>query len=218
MPAGKIPGGASNATVWLNGTQTASVRIPAPSEVSGPVVVELPPSIKNGENKIEVRRPQDNSPLMTQAVSLEYLAWEHSAGTKESNLKLGETRALRLGVSYDNTSTKAGDAIRCTVKAERIGFQGYGMMLAEIGLPPCADVDRASLETAIEEKGYEIGRYDILPDRIVFYLWPKAGGSEFNFTFRPRFRMQAMNAPSVLYDYYNPDARSVVTPVQFVIH
>ena len=40
--------------------------------------------------------------------------------------------------------------INCTVEAERIAFRGYGMLLAEIGLPPGADVDRASLEKARE--------------------------------------------------------------------
>lgn len=217
MPPGKIPGGSSKATILLNGTQTASVRIPAPSEVTGPVLVDLPRSIQNGRNKIEIQRPEDNSPMMTQIVSLEYDPWEFSAGTKESSLKLGETRALRLGVSYDHATAKVGDAIHCTVKAERIGFQGYGMLLAEIGLPPGVDVDRASLEAAVDS-GYGVMHYDILPDRVILYLWPKAGGTEFNFTFRPRFKMEASNAPSLLYDYYNPDARSVVTPAKFTIN
>ena len=94
----------------------------------------------------------------------------------------------------------------------------YGMMLAEIGLPPGVDVDRASLDAALESEGYGSGRYDVLPDRIVFYVWPKAGGTEFSFSFRPRFRMEANTTPSLLYDYYNPEARSVVMPVKFIIN
>lgn len=218
MPKGEIPGGSSTATVWLNGQQISSVRIPAPSEVTGPVLVEMPGTIQNGRNRIEIRRPRDNSPLMTQVVSSEYLPWDSSAGTRGSNVKLGETRALRLDVRFDNTKAKLGDAVRCTVKAERIGFMGYGMMLAEIGLPPGVDVDRASLDAALESEGYGSGRYDVLPDRIVFYVWPKAGGTEFSFSFRPRFRMEANTTPSLLYDYYNPEARSVVMPVKFVIN
>jgi A-macroglobulin TED domain/Alpha-2-macroglobulin family/MG2 domain/Carboxypeptidase regulatory-like domain/A-macroglobulin receptor binding domain len=218
MPKGEIPGGSSTATVWLNGQQISSVRIPAPSEVTGPVLVEMPGTIQNGRNKIEIRRPQDTSPLMTQVVSSEYAPWDSSAGTRDSNVKLGETRALRLEVRFDNTKAKVGDVVRCTVKAERIGFMGYGMMLAEIGLPPGVDVDRASLDAALESEGYGSGRYDILPDRIVFYVWPKAGGTEFSFSFRPRFRMEANATPSLLYDYYNPEARSVVMPVKFTIN
>ncbi len=216
MPMGEIPGGSSTATVWLNGQQISSVRIPAPSEVTGPVLVEMPGTIQNGRNEVEIRRPQDTSPLMTQVVSSEYVPWDSSAGTRDNNVKLGETRALRLDVRFDNTKAKVGDAVRCTVKAERIGFMGYGMMLAEIGLPPGVDVDRASLDAALES--YGSGRYDVLPDRIVFYLWPKAGGTEFSFLFKPRFRMEANTTPSLLYDYYNPEARSVVMPVKFIIN
>jgi hypothetical protein len=218
MPAGKIPGESSTASVWLNGRQISSVRIPAPSEVTGPVLVDLPRSLRNGRNKIEIRRPQDTSPVVTQIVSSEYVPWESSAGTRDSNLKLGETRSLRLDVHFDNTKAKVGDVVRCTVKAERIGFQGYGMMLAEIGLPPGVDVDRASLDAALESEGYGSGRYDVLPDRVVFYVWPKAAGTQFSFSFRPRFRMEADTTPSLLYDYYNPDARSVVMPAKFIIN
>jgi hypothetical protein len=192
-------------------------RIPAPAEVAGPVMVELPASILAGANKLEVRRAGDNSALMTQVVAVNYVPWAFSAATKVANLKLGETRALRLGVSFDHTTAKEGETVKCTVKAERIGFEGYGMMLAEVGLPPGVDVDRASLDSAITEHGYEVQHYDVLPDRIVLYIWPRAGGTEFNFTFRPRFKMEANTAPSLLYDYYNPDARSVVQPVKFVV-
>jgi hypothetical protein len=91
------------------------------------------------------------------------------------------------------------------------------MMLAEIGLPPGADVDRASLESAMKSSGWAISQYDVLPDRVVFYLWARAGGIDFNFKFRPRFALTAKTAPSIVYDYYNPEARAVVVPATFVV-
>jgi len=51
----------------------------------------------------------------------------------------------------------------------------------------------------------------------VVYLWPAAGGVNFDFKFRPRFGLKAQSAPSLIYDYYNPDARAVVAPVLFAI-
>jgi hypothetical protein len=87
------------------------------------------------------------------------------------------------------------------------------MLLAEIGLPPGADVDRRGLETA--RKSWTIMQYDVLPDRILLYLWPRAGGIKFDFQFRPRFGLAAKSAPSVLYDYYNPESRVVLPPVKF---
>ncbi len=103
----------------------------------------------------------------------------------------------------------------CHVQAERIGFRGYGMMIAEVGLPPGADVERDSLEAVRNFAG--IQAYEVQPDRVVFYVWPSAGGSQFTFRFRLRYRMDAMTTQSVIYDYYNPDARATVAPTRFMV-
>ena len=69
----------------------------------------------------------------------------------------------------------------------------------------------------MKESGWSISSYDVLPDRLVVYLWPRGGGTTFDFKFRPRYGLNALNAPSQLYDYYNPEARTVVPPSRFVI-
>jgi uncharacterized protein YfaS (alpha-2-macroglobulin family) len=92
------------------------------------------------------------------------------------------------------------------------------MLLAEVGLPPGADVDRASLELAMKESGWEFSHYDVLPDRLVVYLWPRAGGTKFQFTFRPRYGLAAKSAASVVYDYYNPEARATLAPTKFNVN
>jgi hypothetical protein len=105
-----------------------------------------------------------------------------------------------------------GDSIHCAVHAERAGFRGYGMMLAEVGLPPGADVDRSSLDSAVADSGWGLQSYEAQPDRVVFYLWPRAGGMSFSFSLKVRFPMKAQSSESVLYDYYNPQARASVPP------
>jgi A-macroglobulin receptor binding domain len=50
-----------------------------------------------------------------------------------------------------------------------------------------------------------LSRYEVLSDRVVFYLWPKASGASFDFSLQTRMPMQAKSAASVLYDYYNPE-------------
>jgi len=103
------------------------------------------------------------------------------------------------------------------VHAERVGFRGYGMMLAEVGLPPGADVDRPSLDSAVSASGWDLQSYEVQPDRVVFYLWPRAGGTTFSFTFKPRFGITVQSSESVLYDYYNPEARASVPPARFKV-
>ena len=90
------------------------------------------------------------------------------------------------------------------------------MLLAEIGLLPGVEVDRASLDRAVKEST-GCDQYDVLPDRLIIYLWPQAGGTRFQFKFRPRMGVRAQTAPSSVYDYYNPDARAVVAPSRFVV-
>jgi hypothetical protein len=132
-------------------------------------------------------------------------------------VKLESSSALRLKVNFDKTEARAGDEITCRVEAERVGFRGYGMMLAEVGLPPGADVDRASLDVAMKQSGWSLSQYDVLPDRVIVYLWPQAGGTRFEFKFKPRYAIRARSAPSMIYDYYNPEARATVAPVGFVV-
>jgi hypothetical protein len=91
------------------------------------------------------------------------------------------------------------------------------MMLAEVGLPPGADVERESLERTMKESGWSINSYDVLPERLVVYLRPAGGGTRFQFKFRPRYGLDALTAPSTLYDYYNPEAHAVVPPTRFVV-
>ena len=144
-----------------------------------------------------------------------YLPWTDPAITS-SSVRSGDAESLRYSVTYDRTVVALGEAIGCTVHAERVGFRGYGMMLAEVGLPPGADVDRSSLEAALSSS-WDVQSYEIQPDRIVVYLWPRAGGTTFSFSVKARFAMKAQSAESILYDYYNPEARASVPPARFVV-
>jgi hypothetical protein len=90
------------------------------------------------------------------------------------------------------------------------------MLLAEVGLPPGADVDRASLGKLLDN--CTISRYELSPDRIVFYLWSGAAeGEKFSFLFTPRFAIRAKAASAKLVDYYNPDLNAVLAPQSFVV-
>jgi hypothetical protein len=96
---------------------------------------------------------------------------------------------------------------------ERIGSKGNAILLAEIGTPPGADISRESLEAALAND-WSLSRYDILPDRIVFYMWSRAGGTKINFKFRPRYGINARTPASIVYDYYNPEARATALPLK----
>ena len=215
MPPATGASTGSEASITVNGRAVKSIQLPDPQEVVGPVTISLAGALEKGANKIEIERTGGLAAMNVSVVSSYYIPWADSEATTQENLRTGEKRALRLKVVYDRDDLPLDDVVHCSVQAERIGFRGYGMMLAEIGLPPGGDVDRASLESAGNAAGFS--GYEIQPDKVVFYLWPTAGGTSFGFDFRMRYRMEAITAPSKVYDYYNPDANATVAPVRFTV-
>jgi hypothetical protein len=208
---------ANQTEVLVNGNHAATLEIPNDGRLVPPILVDVTKFLANGENVVEIKRQGQPSEASAQLLATYYMPWSASKAAAQKNARANDSDALRLAVSFDKTTASSSDEITCHVEAERIGFHGYGMMLAEIGLPPGADVDRASIEHAMREAGWGINQYDVLPDRLVVYLWPRAGGTKFDFKFKPRFGLKAKSAPSVLYDYYNPEARTTVTPTAFVV-
>lgn len=200
--------GESIAEVVVNGRTVQTVTIPPSRELASPIELDLSKFVSAGKNTVEIKRPSGGPFASVQAVANYYMPWSNAPEPKGD---------LRLLAKFDKTQGNTTDEITCHVEAERVGFRGYGMMLAEIGLPPGADVDRSSLESALTSSGWSLTRYDVLPDRVVVYIWPRAGGVKFDFKFRPRFGLTAKSAASVIYDYYNPESRSVVQPSVFRI-
>ena len=199
-----------NLQVTVNGSALAD--IPVAADRIEPVTVDLAGKLSPTSNSIDVRGAA-NAPIMAQLVATHYIDWQDS---KSTNVEVGASRALRLDYKCDKTNLAIMEEVTCSVEAERVGFRGYGMLLAEIGTPPGADVSRESLEAALQND-WSLSRYDILPDRIVLYMWSKAGGTKFNFKFRPRYGINAQTPASIVYDYYNPEAHATVAPLRFVV-
>jgi hypothetical protein len=208
----------AKAAILVDGEEVASLDLPSASVLSGPIDTDLSRFVPPGRHEIAIHRAGEQSPASLQVLEDYYVPWKQSDAETalRTEAKLSDT--LRLGVRFDTSSASVGDTVRCTVSAERIGFRGYGMLLGEIGLPPGAEVDRASLDEAMKKSGWEIQQFDVLPDRLIVYLWPRAGGTNFTFSFKPRFALNALTAPSLLYDYYNPEAHAVVQPTRFLVH
>jgi uncharacterized protein YfaS (alpha-2-macroglobulin family) len=215
--ASDATGGTDEAEIFVNGQRATSVRLPPEAQPSAPLYVDLSQYLAAGNNSVTIRRAGVTRPAAVQAVQTYYVPWTSPSASGRNASAAG--RALQLAVSYDRTEVAVGDSVTCRVQAGRTGGADYyGMMLAEIGLPPGADVDRASLEKAMSESGWSLSRYDVLPDRLVIYLWPRTGGATgFEFKFRTRFGLRAQTAPSVVYDYYNPEARTVLAPTTFTV-
>jgi hypothetical protein len=194
--------------VIVNGATVSVIDLGGAERFATPLAVDVTRFLRAGANRIELRSSGMPQLATAQIVETHYAPWEDAASQPADG--------PLLRVRFDRTNGKLSDEFTGSVEVER-GSVGAGMLLAEIGLPPGAEVNRASLEQALRSAG-SLYRYEIQPDRIVAYLWP-AGKSvaRFQFTFRARFALDARTAPSRLYDYYNPDAQTVVAPTRFIV-
>ena len=203
------------ADVFVNNQHAATLQLSTDAP-DAPVTLDISPFLNAaGANRVEIRRPRGSSQATAHVVSTFYVPWSDPNAPLTPNA--GATTAPRLSVGFDRTEGEAARAVNCSVEVER-GSYGYGMLLAEVGLPPGAEVDRASLESALQNPDARLDRYDVLPDRVVLYLQPSGKQkARLQFKFTPRYSLRALTAPSQIYDYYNPEARTVLAPTRFVI-
>jgi hypothetical protein len=191
--------------VRVNGRPARTVQLPLGGD---PVLLDVSSLLATGDTEIELS-PSNAGATIARLVTTHWIPW-----TQPSTPANAE---LRLKVDFSQTEAVVGSVLQCTVDAERVGFHGYGMMIAEVGLPPGAEVDRESLDGVIGNRSLGVDQYDVLPDKLVFYLWPKAGSAKFSFKFVPRFAMTAKSGPAALFDYYNPEVGSQLPPQLFRI-
>lgn len=199
--------GARTARVFVDDSLAGTLAIPDEKTVTGPLTLDLSKLVGPGKHRVAIRREGNAGFASAQVVTRYFLPW--------SDLPKDDRTPLKLNVAFDRTELAVGEAVRCTVGVERVGHRGDGMLVAEVGLPPGVEVDRVSLARALTRPG--VWRADVMPDRVVFYLWSNAGGTELDFSFAPRMAMRAKAAASTLYDYYNPEAATTVAPVTFVV-
>ncbi|MFZ1083717.1 MAG: alpha-2-macroglobulin family protein [Terracidiphilus sp.] len=199
----------------LSAAQAQSIKFDS-RLIDAPRILDLTAMVHAGTNTLEFSGAGDAAIANAQITTWFYLPWGAAVLHTTSTTVPGKSSGLDFGYSCDAENARVGQPISCNVSARRVGSQGYGMMLAEVGLPPGADVDRAVLGKLLDK--WTIDRYEIQPDRIVFYLWPSsAEGVKFSFNFTPRYAIRAKAAPAKLTDYYNPDLNAVLAPQSFVV-
>ncbi len=203
---------AATLALQVDGAPTKNIPLPPSNKEAGPILLALGQSLGSGAHRLALTLPAGSSAATAQVVARAYLPWPAAAQASATT----NNEQLRLAVVYSSLAPGPGEPVTATIHVERIGFRGYGMLLAEVGLPPGAQVDRATLETALTASDGQFNRYEVLPDRVIFYLDPQAGGVDLHFAFTLRYAVDALTAPSTVYDYYNPDSHFDLRPSHFV--
>ncbi|MGD0860180.1 MAG: alpha-2-macroglobulin family protein [Terracidiphilus sp.] len=201
--------------VVLAGNDAEALRAD-PKLLDAPRSLDLTNWLKPGHNELVFSSAGDAALASAEASVSYYIPWAETTTPASTKTQTGKDYGLDFGYSCAAANAQVGRPIDCAVNVRRFGSSSYGMLLAEVGLPPGADVDRASLAKLLDE--WTISRYELQPDRIVFYLWSwRAEGSQFSFRFTPRYAIRAKAAPATLFDYYNPDLKAVLAPQTFTV-
>lgn len=200
------PPASLSATVSINGKPVQHASFSGPAAFHETEIAE---ELTAGKNTFDF--VSNGSPFATASVNLSWnLPWLDP---------VPENAGMQLAVSFDRVNAAVGDSIQCSMKVTRSAVASTGMLIAEIGLPPGAEVERSGLDALRDMRG-TLRRYELQPDRVVLYLWPPVGPqatTEVQFAFRPRYALKAKSAPSVVWDYYNPDFRALAKPVVFTV-
>lgn len=199
-------GSGGRTEIYINGAKVREYAIDA-NALADPLYFDASPYLTETTNRVEIKNVGSADFTQAQIVAAYYTAWKEAAPE--------DARYFDLKINFDRTDGKIGDEITGAVTIARKEGNRYGMLLAEIGTPPGADVDRSSLERMKNQN--VISRYDVLPDRIIVYLWAGSAPVSFDFKFKPRYGINAQTAPSMVYDYYNAEAQTTVAPVRFSI-
>ncbi len=210
-PATVVGDAPGSLTVNVDGHSATTVALPPATVDGGPILiplgVPLGAALASGEHRVSLALPPSAQAATALVVANFYRPWPIAAASAVANHE-----QLRMSVAFNTRRPQPRQPVTVNAHIERIGFRGYGMMLAEIGLPPGADVDRASLESAL---GSQLNHYELLPDCVLLYVSPRAGGLDVRFRFTLRYGIDALTAPSRLYDYYNPDVHVDLAPTRF---
>src|SRR5262249_41663025 len=116
---------------------------------------------------------------------------------------------LNLKVTYDRKVVNVGDTVTCSVQVEADAF----MVMAEVSIPPGCTVDASGLDDLVRRR--VIDKYAQTGRTMIFYLPGK--GASFSYGLKPRYPLKVAVPRSVAYEYYTPDRRVIVPPLDFEV-
>ena len=199
----------NNIEIRSGGRLIKTIRIDAQKGIK-PVSVSLDEFLKSGTTDIEVSS-NSNESLQAQLIYEYYLPWDSYSSSSEAR-----DEDFDFSLTCDDYQVRVQETVSCETRLKSKIYSSRTMLLAEIGIPPGADVDRRHLRKVVGEN-YHLSQFEIMPDRIVFYIWSGQDEINFDIKFKPRYGINALAPRSIVYDYYNEESRAVVKPQRFIV-
>jgi uncharacterized protein YfaS (alpha-2-macroglobulin family) len=165
-----------------------------------------------GHNVVEIRFDGKGS-LGYQVVGQYYLPWDDKAAEE----------ALSIAVKYDRTRLAPDDIVTATATIKNNLPKSANMVMVDLGIPPGFDLLGEDLqdyqEKAVGRQSGRLQKYSLTATQAILYFDSFAPGETvtLHYRLRAKYPVRAKTFSSRVYEYYDPDVRSVARPVPLEI-
>lgn len=167
--------------------------------------------LHDGENKVTLALDGEGS-MLYQVVGKYYENWDAALAQQAS----GE-QAFDIDVEYDRTELRRNDRVTCQVTAKNNSPQRADMVMIDVGVPPGFRVERPDLDAYVN-KGV-IEKFTIMSRQLLIYIESMDAGKsiEIDIPMKATLPMTAKAPESSMYEYYNPEVKSISTPQDIIV-
>ena len=165
-----------------------------------------------GPSKVELRF-EGKGGLAYQVVGRYFIPWDEKPA--------GEP--LNIDVAYDRTHLAQDDIATATATIRNNLPKPANMVMVDLGIPPGFDLLSEDLQSYIEKSAHQksgrLEKFSLTATQAILYFDSFAAGDTVTLKFRLRakYPIRAKTFESRVYEYYDPDVRSVARPVQLEV-
>jgi A-macroglobulin receptor binding domain len=131
----------------------------------------------------------------------------------------GEKEPLSISVNYDRTKLAQDDIVTATTTIRNGLSKTANMVMVDLGIPPGFDLLSEDLqeyqEKSAGKKSGKLQKFSQTATQAILYFNALAPGEtvQLKFRLRAKYPMRARTFQSRVYEYYDPDVKSVARPV-----
>jgi uncharacterized protein YfaS (alpha-2-macroglobulin family) len=124
---------------------------------------------------------------------------------------------LRIAMSYDRTSLAVGEVVKARARVENRTAAPAPMVMLDLPVPPGFAPDPGEFTALVQ--GGQIGRFQVMPRRVLVYLRDLAPGRplELAYTLRAVTPVKVQGPAARAYEYYDPHKQGRSPGVRFEV-
>jgi hypothetical protein len=166
----------------------------------------------SGSNRVEIRYDGKGT-LGYQTAGQYFIPWDQE----------GEKEPFSISVNYDRTKLVQDDIVTATATMRNNLPKSANMVMVDLGIPPGFDLLSEDLQEYQEKssklKSGRLEKFSQTATQAILYFSAFAAGEtvQLKFRLRAKYPIRTRTFQSRVYEYYDPDVRSVARPVSLEV-